>query len=199
MRRAVSPPAGALAAAIAAARQGAEARACVKSSRGAAVFSGDCVLGVGFNQQPPPWSCRGTDACRRSCGASCVHAEEVAIFDAVLNGGARLLVPGGKPSCITCSRTILNVGLSYVLLFESAWAGCASEVGCCYCEGACRECDIAETCGNGRDACSPDHDRHYGLDESEPRWRRYTAQAFHEATIAHPKAGIVADKETRRG
>lgn len=125
---------------------------CCKSKRGVSLFhvghgpngervaSGSYSL-VGFNGPPPGVTCDGSDACRKSCGKRCNHAEhrairalltsidwdrademrvELAAFELVhvKIGPAGQVVPGGGPSCITCAREILDVGIGAVWLYE---------------------------------------------------------------------------------
>jgi deoxycytidylate deaminase len=180
-----TPPQEAIEAAIRAAREGRAQGACLKSSRGAAVFSRALgVFGVGHNGQPPPFQCRGDAACREACGKLCVHAEERAIMAALpLRMGRAVtlelvhvkvvggeLVAGGGPSCVTCSRTILDVGLDGVWLYEQpVWIDRPSQ-------GFFPK--VTEY---------PDGD---------PRWRRYTAEEFHHLTLYG--LGLV-EKEPPRG
>lgn len=104
---------------------------CAKSQRGVLVFRADgTVVGRGFNAQPKPFACDGSDACRASCGKLCEHAEAAALRDAgpihpqavvhllhvkVVRGVA---VPSGPPSCWQCSRAILAAGISSVWLLH---------------------------------------------------------------------------------
>lgn len=176
------PPQEAVTAAIHEARRGRALSACAKSSRGAAVFSRILgVYAVGHNAQPAPFACRGTAACRVSCGKLCIHAEEAAIVAAlpfwpepqrdripleivhVKIDERGDLVAGGPPSCITCSRTILGAGIAAVWLFEAPRCTCG-RTGPVHDDG-CRAFD-ADT------------------------WRRYSALEFHEATMRHPKADM---------
>lgn len=131
----VIPPVTAIAAAIAAAEQS----PCSKSKRGASVFhpATTTIYGVGFNGQPSPFACSGSEACRASCSQLCVHAEVRAIRRATFGSWTRelnglemlhvkvvdgMLVSSGSPSCVQCSREIVDVGLSAMWLYENdAW------------------------------------------------------------------------------
>jgi len=96
----------------------------------------------GYNGPPWVWSgddsdyemaCDGSEACRRSCAQRCLHAEERALADLpgeladmpsllrmvhVKIGADGRTVPGGRPSCVTCSRAILDKGIGGIWLFE---------------------------------------------------------------------------------
>jgi deoxycytidylate deaminase len=105
---------------------------CAKSQRGVLVFhsNGD-IVGRGFNAQPKPFACDGSDACRASCAKLCEHAEQAALRNTgrihpqvavlhmlhvkVVHGEA---VPSGPPSCWQCSRAILAAGISTVWLLH---------------------------------------------------------------------------------
>jgi hypothetical protein len=176
---------------------------CDKIKRGAVVFSGTgyrdgFILGVGHNAQPSPFACTGDARCRSACGKLCEHAEQVAVREALIDPradgtlrGLHLvhakvvdgdLVAGGGPSCWQCSRLVLAVGLDGVWLYQRTWEECLSEDGCSYCAGtACAECEDVPHASRH----SPEHhDRHHDLVEVSPRWRYYTAEDFHRATLA---------------
>lgn len=88
------------------------------------------VLAVGFNGPPPTFSCRGTLTCHTACAKICLHAEDRAIrLGCSLDDVADLelvhvkvvdgqVVAGGGPSCWQCSRTVVEVGLRGVWLYE---------------------------------------------------------------------------------
>lgn len=83
---------------------------CAKSRRGVLIVDPNTgkIDGWGFNAQPEPFACDGSDACRAACGKLCVHAEVAAMLDAGgLVRGAHLIhvkavdgkaVPSGPPS-----------------------------------------------------------------------------------------------------
>lgn len=162
---------------------------CAKSKRGAAVFAPGAnpdraCYGIGWNGQPEPFACAGTDACRAACGQLCLHAEHRAIHNAILVAERRLgrtmcytlrdlalvhakvvddhLVAGGGPSCLRCSAEILDVGLAAVWLYEAPRCTCGRA-------GAVHDddCFIFPTHGEAG------------------TWRRYTAENFHRATLRH--------------
>lgn len=112
---------------------------CAKSKRGVVIFVNEplseYVLGAGFNHPPKPFKCAATNECRRECGKICIHAEQAAILNTdaqVLNEsdgfrGCDMLhvkvvdgkpVPSGGPSCVECSKLILEAGLAAMWLYE---------------------------------------------------------------------------------
>lgn len=103
---------------------------CSKSKRGVVIWkaghAGDHEIVSAHNGPPPGFACDGTDACRAACGRLCLHAEMRALFhtprDAtdllhvkVVNGVG---VPSGPPSCVDCSKAILDRGISRVWLLH---------------------------------------------------------------------------------
>lgn len=132
------PPSWAIEAATRAARKA----WCAKDSRGVVVWddSGRMASTRTFvsaaNGPPPPFKCGGQAECRAACGKVAGHAEEAALWlwskradslYAVMppkmlhikleNGVA---VPGGPPSCVTCSRTMLMAGAAGIWLWLDA-------------------------------------------------------------------------------
>jgi len=113
---------------------------CAKDRRGAGVWHRNYDhLSLGNNSPPSPFRCDGSDACKAACGKLAVHAEERALLrylSAAGNGlgstGMDVLhlrvvdgepVTSGPPSCITCSRTILEAKAARVWLWhEEGWA-----------------------------------------------------------------------------
>lgn len=100
---------------------------CSKSKRGVVVW-GDASTFVasGFNGPPKPFVCTGSDECRRACREICVHAEMRAIMES-RNFHTDLLhvkvvadtaVPSGPPSCVACSKMILEAGIVRVWLLH---------------------------------------------------------------------------------
>lgn len=106
---------------------------CQKSQRGVVVWrEGWPQFSVGWNHQPAPFSCDGSEQCRANCAKLCVHAEAHALFGIigsavsgpqqadmlhvkVVDGGA---VPSGNPSCWQCSRHILSTGIRRMWLLH---------------------------------------------------------------------------------
>lgn len=151
---------------------------CAKSKRGAAVFHREthAVYGLGFNGQPLPFECTGTEACRKACPKLCLHAEQLAIEDALADqrrvaDGVRMdelevvhvkvvdgvLVGGGGPSCWQCSRTIVHYGMRGIWLYELP-----------------RVSD---------DNPGPIETRAYVAGHTDPTWRFYSADEFHRETL----------------
>lgn len=112
--------------------------------------------------------CDGSPACRRDCAKRCVHAEPRAI-DTLLPrerdqgflrmvhvklSDAGLLTACDGPSCVECSKIILDAGIGGIWLFESRVVEVANV-------------PLVGTV-TGR--------------EWPARWRYYTAKSFHEET-----------------
>ncbi len=122
---------------------------CVKSKRGVAAYvafdmehqplSGRFIVACA-NSPPHPLVCGKDDACKVSCGQVAVHAEEWAILAArehARDPGVMTIADVGRialvhvktidgklvtsrgPSCVTCSRTILAVGIGGIWLYEA--------------------------------------------------------------------------------
>lgn len=119
---------------------------CCKSKRVSAIISSDTIeiyddicqhpYIVATNTPPGKLKCLNNEECKKNCNKYCVHAEENVILKAyslktieVLGGTILHLkivdgkaVPSGNPSCIYCSRKILQCGLKYMFLFhETGW------------------------------------------------------------------------------
>lgn len=104
-----------------------------QSKRGVLIAdkAGD-LIGEGFNHQPSPFICDGSDACKRTCGKTAVHAEQSAILSARadVRSGWMLHVKArdGKPcasmapSCLECSKLILESGISWMHLLHDTTA-----------------------------------------------------------------------------
>jgi deoxycytidylate deaminase len=102
---------------------------CEKSKRGVVIVKDDVIVGRGFNGPPGGYACAGV--CREYCSEYTVHAEMRAVFNALMSGvslfGARayhvkavdgVAVPKGIPSCLPCSKHMLDVGLSEIVLMD---------------------------------------------------------------------------------
>ena len=191
---------------------------CAKSKRGAVVFQGQnprnganpTIYGHGFNGQPDPFRCTGTDRCRRLCGQLCEHAEGRAIRSAsgcvfVTSGRAESgepdvdlvhvkigedgkLVAGGSPKCWQCSRAILDCGfIAGVWLYQRVpEENCphiveSKRTDCMLCQG--EACNLCSPPGS-RTRCVHDvMERHHGLAMPDAVWHRYTADEFHRTTL----------------
>lgn len=97
------------------------------------------------NGPPASWRCDGSAECRDQCGRTCMHAESRSISIALKVGIHMMpvhaftdqmlchannydmlhvkvvdgqVVPGGPPSCIECSKQILEFGLRGMWLYE---------------------------------------------------------------------------------
>lgn len=114
-----------------------------RSKRGVVIVDADSVLiSSGFNHQPFPFQCDGSEACNRSCGKTAIHAEQAAILSAKRDiAGAVMLhvkaidgkpVASMSPSCLECSKLILKSGIAWMLLLHNPEAQMlpgASKVG----------------------------------------------------------------------
>lgn len=107
---------------------------CAKSKRGAVVFAEDRILGIGFNGQPTGFACTDSHACHKHCAMICMHAEARAILDALTSpptyprsvprelvhvkvSDGKLATSGG-PSCVQCSRLVVDQRIAGVWLYE---------------------------------------------------------------------------------
>lgn len=160
---------------------------CTKSRRGAIIFrelQGGAldILGAGFNGPPQPFECAKNDKCRAACRDICLHAEARAVMDLAetfrrafypvqlkdaLRGAVHLvhvkavdgeLVATGGPSCVQCSKLILDVGYIRVVWLY-------------------RLPTVAEA--NAAGVERGDDPRHAQL----ARWQAYDARDFHELTL----------------
>jgi deoxycytidylate deaminase len=135
------PPADAIEWAKAAASQS----GCQKSRRGVAIFGTQSheVIANGTNHRPAGGLCSGSEACKATCRFICVHAEVMAIrrslvvlarptmklsrdwhhlygHDAVhvkIDASGEVVAAGG-PSCLSCAREVLDIGLAGFWLYE---------------------------------------------------------------------------------
>lgn len=104
-----------------------------QSKRGAVIWGKGGVVSIGRNHQPQPFPCDGSDRCKENCGKTAIHAEQSAILKtepALIIGSQMLhvkvedgkLVPSGPPSCLECSKLILESGIAYMWLYhETGW------------------------------------------------------------------------------
>lgn len=104
-----------------------------QSKRGVVIWDSKGVVSIGHNHQPSPFPCDGSDRCKENCGKTAIHAEQHAILLAERNRlvGSQMLhvktvdgeiVPSGQPSCLECSKLILEAGIAYMWLFhENGW------------------------------------------------------------------------------
>jgi len=109
---------------------------CCKGKAGAIVFRNDMVLGRGYNRPPlnmPVASCEKEEIpVPNFYGTCCLHAEDLALEDALINHGRQALVDSAiifarksidgtelyakEPSCYECSKKALDKGLSWFVL-----------------------------------------------------------------------------------
>lgn len=120
---------------------------CMKSKRGVVIFrarpeifrmadildvAGTCGLVYGFNHPPAGFQCERNDVCRAACSKVAVHAEQHALVRLREVGALRgrvealhvkvvdgVLVAGGGPSCVECSKLLLEAGVSAMWLYEA--------------------------------------------------------------------------------
>jgi deoxycytidylate deaminase len=100
-----------------------------QSKRGCVIWNPRGVVSTGYNHIPRPFECDGSDRCKATCGKTAVHAEQSAILRAersqlpgssmlhvkIVNG---VLVAGGGPSCLECSKLILESKIATMWLYE---------------------------------------------------------------------------------
>jgi hypothetical protein len=178
-----------------------------RSKRGVVVFDpsdpGAIAHTTGHNGPPFPLTCPGRPICAGLCGQISVHAESRALH-AIGTGSTKVrsrldlvhveLTPGSDvvacdgPSCLSCSKEILESGLGGVWLYEAIpEEHCphtlSTRTECAYCQNeACRICPPP---GYPRESCEHDViDRHGTMPTIDATWRYYTALAFHLATLA---------------
>lgn len=100
-----------------------------KSRRGVVILSSaGGLVSDGFNHQPPPFQCDGSDRCKLNCARTAIHAEQSAILKARqdLNGCWMLHVKAVNgvpcaskaPSCLECSKLIVESGISWMHLLH---------------------------------------------------------------------------------
>jgi deoxycytidylate deaminase len=110
---------------------------CQKSKRVVAIFDDNGVMwSMGYNSPPYGFVCTGNDECKSACGKICTHAEQSALLNELKRGrsvvGKSMLhikvvdeapVAGGPPSCVACSKLILDAGIRYMWLYEDRPTG----------------------------------------------------------------------------
>lgn len=114
---------------------------CNKSKRVSAIIYSNGFSVIETNSPPLPFTCMNNENCKKICNKICVHAEERAILSAldkygdlwdcicmhlkIVNGKP---VPSGNPSCVTCSRKLLECKVKYMYLWqEQSWKRWTSE------------------------------------------------------------------------
>ncbi len=107
---------------------------CAKSKRGVVIWSDEGVLAAGSNSPPTGFICGGS--CGPQCNKVAVHAEQRALMNCLKRGkrvvgaemlhvkvtqqedGVWLATAGGPPSCVDCSKLILESGIAGMWLYE---------------------------------------------------------------------------------
>jgi len=100
-----------------------------QSKRGVVIWNGTPRwISDGFNNQPAPFRCDGTERCKKTCGKTAVHAEQSAIVKAeesltessMLHAKASIGIPCASvaPSCLECSKLILAAGIRWMHLLH---------------------------------------------------------------------------------
>lgn len=111
-------------------------RSPCQSKRGVVIHgSHGRIISSGFNHQPFPFICDGSERCKRSCGRTAIHAEQAAIIAAGVSGrpllGSSILhakARDGKPcasmapSCLECSKLILECAITWMHLLHDPQA-----------------------------------------------------------------------------
>jgi deoxycytidylate deaminase len=104
-----------------------------QSKRGVAIFRAFNHISSGWNHKPEPFRCDGSNDCKMHCGKDAIHAEQHAILGGLSSGyasqldccemlhvktenGALVTSPG--PSCLQCSKLILEVRLTGMWLYH---------------------------------------------------------------------------------
>ena len=103
---------------------------CDKSKRGVVIADNNTgeIIGRGYNRPPKDFECEPS-YCKNICSSYAIHAEENAIFDALENNyklnNSTLFhikavdekpVASGGPSCVNCSKIILDKDIKQVVL-----------------------------------------------------------------------------------
>ncbi len=114
-------------------------RSPCQSKRGVAIFTPTGLISTGYNHQPMNFICDGSDRCKSTCGKTAIHAEQHAILSAprLEIFGAHMLhvktvdgipVASAGPSCLECSKLILDAGIETMwLLLDDGWNSYSAE------------------------------------------------------------------------
>lgn len=103
-----------------------------QSKRGVAIFDGEYLVACGHNHKPAGFMCDGSKACKYKCSQDAVHAEQAAIIGAGRAARGcemlhvktvdRCVVPSMGPSCLQCSKLIIEAGITAMWLYhERGW------------------------------------------------------------------------------
>ncbi len=103
-----------------------------QSKRGVVIWRDGVMISRANNGQPRGFMCDGSEQCRKNCGKSAVHAEQRALLFALADQydvyGASMLhvkvvdgepVASERPSCIECSKLILEAGVCEMWLLHN--------------------------------------------------------------------------------
>ena len=126
----------------------------------------------GYNHQPYPFQCTSDEKCKRTCGKTAIHAEQAALLSAMrrsLRGCWMLHVKAKQdkpcasmaPSCMECSKLILESGISWMHLLHDPQAQILP--------GAIVECEVEGFQSDGT--------------LGKLQVRRYSSQHFHWLTV----------------
>jgi hypothetical protein len=120
---------------------------CAKSKRGVVAWQLDTLayLECAYNRPPRGYVCSHDPACKATCGQTAIHAEQALLTSLGMTirtgaiGTVDLLhvkigpngrvIPGGGPSCVQCSKAILDGGLVAGMWLYESGAVYASRVG----------------------------------------------------------------------
>lgn len=108
---------------------------CNKSKRVSAIIYPNGIYEIATNSPPEPFACANNEQCKKVCNQTCIHAEERAIIKSLQRHGEvdfclclHLKIVDGKPvtsgcpSCVTCSRKLLECKIKYMYLWqENGW------------------------------------------------------------------------------
>ena len=100
-----------------------------RSKCGVVISSKDgWLISSGFNYQPYPFQCDGSERCKMNCGKTAIHAEQSAILATrkPLDDAWMLHVKANRnkpcasmtPSCLECSKLILASGIAWMHLLH---------------------------------------------------------------------------------
>lgn len=100
-----------------------------QSKRGVSIWTEHGHLCSGYNHKPKGFTCDGSNACKRLCAQDAIHAEQHALhFAGSQAEGSEMLhvkvfdgalVASGPPSCLQCSKLIVQAGISGMWLFHT--------------------------------------------------------------------------------
>lgn len=99
-----------------------------QSKRGATIWNEHGVLCSGYNRKPTGFVCDRSSNCKQNCWLDAIHAEQMALyFGGYQAAGSEMLhvktvngvlVPSGPPSCLQCSKLIIQAEIQFMWLFH---------------------------------------------------------------------------------